>query len=459
MLSVRSRRLPPGVLPLLAAALIVLAVAGNAAALDNMSILYGLREYGEYDDNLFFSSQGQIKETSINTVPDLSIVYDDGKTRWLARGFYRRESFPDNQELSGDYYAISGEFARDLNDHHTFSIVGGYNYSSSLILGQALTEPGQLNVIVPTRGARTTGTNWSPSISSFWSRRFTTTLSYDDSQSFASEGNDLINKSVTLSGAYQLSSSTILQSVIEGTTNRNSGFPFAEQQDADVFTTRVGFSTVLTPRLTMDITAGPQWTREINLPDKVTLIKNIRYKKTDPVLGTFTQPFVKEPGTKVDDTSVSLALAMAINYQINRTTRLAFDATRSSDSGQGVNGTFEQDQVGLTLDRELSRRWHLSIGTRYLRAKSISRAFAILPTVDPETGERDALDSKTFDIPQRLDLKQAFFQPRLDYRFNRWWTAYLGWDHTRFNQGGRGASDFNVNQVMFGLEFRNEARF
>jgi hypothetical protein len=138
---------------------------------------------------------------------------------------------------------------------------------------------------------------------------------------------------------------------------------------------------------------------------------------------------------------------------------LNFDAVRSTDSGQGVSGTFEQDEVGIALDRELSHRWHLSVATRYLRSKSISRDFVVLPTLDPETGEREALDNASFDIPQRFDVKEIFFQPRLDYRFNRWWTAFLGWDHTRYDQGGRGASSYNVNRVTFGLEFRNEANF
>ena len=459
MLSVRSRRLPRGPGPLLVAALIVFGAAGNAAAFDNLRVLYGLREYGEYNDNLFSGTGGKIRETSINTAPDLSILYDDGQTRWLARGTYRRESFPDNREASGDYYAFSGEFSRDLSDRHTFSILGGYTFSSSLVLGQTLTEPGQPQVIVPTRGANTTSTNWSPSISSFWSRRFTTTLSYDDTQSFGSGNNNIFDRSITLSGGYALSPSTAITGVLQGTTNRNRGTLFADQQDANTFAARVGVSRVMTPRLTVELTAGPQWTKEINLPDEVTLIRNFKVKVTDPLYGTSEQVFVKEPNLPVNDTSVSLAFTLGIKYQIDQNTRLAFNAVRSTDSGQGVNGTFQQDTVGIALDRTLSRRWHLNVGARYLRATSIARAFSILPSVDPETGEREALDNASFDIQQRLDSKQFYFQPRLDYRFNRWWTAYLGLDHTRSDQGGRGASKFNVNRVTIGLEFRNEARF
>jgi hypothetical protein len=152
----------------------------------------------------------------------LSILYDDGKTRWLARGNYRRESFPDNQQMSGDYYAISGEFSRELNDRHAFSILGGYSVSSSLVAGEALTEPGQLQVIVPTRGNSTTGTSWSPSISSFWSRRFSTTLTYEANQSFAGQGGNVFNRYIALSGGY-MPSLDGAQAVIRP-TNRNMAF-------------------------------------------------------------------------------------------------------------------------------------------------------------------------------------------------------------------------------------------
>jgi len=443
----------------MAAVLFVLAAAGNAAAFDNLQVLYGLREYGEYNDNLFSTSQGKIPATSVNTVPDLSILYDDGKTRWLARGNYRRESFPEEQSQSGDYFSISGEIARDLNDRHTFSILGGYTVSSSVILGQALTEPGQLQVIVPDRGSRTIGTSWSPAISSFWSRRFATALTYADMQTFTRDGNDVFGRSLSLSGSYVLSPSTVLNAVLQGKTNRNSGTPLADEQNANTFTARFGFSRVMTPRLTLALTAGPQWTREINLPDRVTIVRNAGFKKFDPVLGTFEQAFMKEPGTTVEDTSVSLSFTLGINYQIDRNTRFSLDAIRSTNSGQGVNGTFEQNEVGIALDRELSRRWHLSIGARYVRATSIARDLSILPDLDPETGERVALDNASSDIQQRLDLKQIFFTPRLDYRFNRWWKAYIGWDHIRFEEGGQQASRSNVNRVVLGLQFRDEARF
>jgi len=460
MLSVRWRRLPRGPGPLLVAALMVFGAVGNAAAFDNLRVIYGLREYGEYNDNLFSGTFGKIGGTAINTNPDVSFLYDDGKTRWLARGNYRRESFVENRDASGDYYAFSGEFSRDLSNRHTFSILGGYTFSSSLLLGQALTEPGQPQVIVPTRGASTTSTNWSPSISSFWSRRFTTTLSYDDTRSFGSDNSDIFDRSIALSGGYALSPSTTIIGVLQGGTNRSHGRRFADQQDANTFATRFGFSRVMTPRLTVELSAGPQWTKEINLPDEVTLIRTLTVVPKDALFGPTDAPvFIREPGTKVNDTSMSLAFSLRINYQINQGTRFSLDAGRSTDSGQGVNGTFEQNTLGIALDRTLSSRWHLSVGVRYLRATSIARAFSILPTVDPETGEREALDNASFDIQQRLDSKQFFFQPRLDYRFNRWWTAYLGLGHSRSEQGGRGASKVNVNRVTIGLEFRNEARF
>jgi hypothetical protein len=247
--------------------------------------------------------------------------------------------------------------------------------------------------------------------------------------------------------------------VLQGTASRNAGQPFVDQLDANTFTARVGFSRMFTPRFSMEVTAGPQWTKEINLPEQVTLIRNARIKKFDPVLGTFEQPFLTEPGQEVEDTSVSLAFTLRMNYELNRSTRLSLDAVRSTDSGQGVNGTFEQDEVGLVMTRDLSHRWSLSAGAHFLRAESISRAFSILPSVDPATGEQEALDNKSFDLGQRVNLRQAFFQPRLNYRINRWWTAYLGWDHTRFDNQGRGDSSFNVNAVTLGLEFRDEARF
>jgi len=459
MLFARSRRLPPGVRSLITAALLVLPAAGSAGTFDDLRVLYGLSEYAVYTDSLFYTSVGQTAKVSLNTVPDLSILYDDGKTRWLARGYYRRESFPDERDLSGDYYAISGEFGRELNAHHSFSIVGGYTSSSSTTLGETLTEPGQLEVVVPRRGVRTTGTAWSPSITSFWSRRLTTNLAYEDTQSFTGDGSSLFNRALTLSGAYALSPTTALQVVLQGATYLNRGQPFVDQGDANTFTARVGFSRVMSPRFTMVLTAGPQWTREINLPDQVTLIRNARIKKTDPIFGTSEQLFLTEPGVEVENTSVSLAFSLGMNYRIDGSTSVALEAVRSTDSGQGVNGTFEQDEVGVVLSRGLSRRWQLSVGARYLRGESISRAFAVLPTVDPETGQREALDSKSFDLGQRVNLKQAFFQPRLTFRINRWWSTYLGWDHTRFENQGRGASSLNVNRVTLGLEFRDEARF
>ncbi len=459
MLFSRSRRLPPGVRSLITAALLVLGTAGNAAAFEDLRVLYGLHEYAEYTDNLFFTSVGKTAQVSLNTVPDLSILYDDGKTRWLARGYYRRESFPDEPDLSGDYYAISGEFGRELNAHHSFSVVGGYTSSSSILLGETLTEPGQLNVLVPQRGAGTTATAWSPAITSFWSRRFTTNLAYEDSQSFADEGTDLFNRALTLSGAYALSRTTFLRAVLQGATYRNRGQPFVDQGDANTLTARVGFARVFTPRFSMELTAGPQGTKEINLPEQVTLIRNARIKKCDPVLGTCEQVFLTEPGVMVENTSVSLAFTLVMDYELDRSTRLSLSATRSTDSGQGVNGTFEQDEAGIVATRALSPRWNVSVGARYIRGESVARAFSILPTVDPATGEREALDNKSFDIGQRVNLRQAYFQPRLNFRINRRWSAYLGWDHTRFENQGRGQSSFNVNRVTLGLEFRDEARF
>ena len=459
MFSVRSRRLPPGVLPLIAAVLFVLAAEGNAAAFDNLRVLYGLHEYAEYTDNLFSGSQGKIQEMSVNTVPDLSILYDDGETRWLARGNYHRESFPNEQSLSGDYFSISGEIARDLNDRHTFSILGGYTVASSIILGRALTEPGQLQVLLPDRGSRTEGTAWSPALSSFWSRRFATTLTYGDIQTFTRDGNDQFGRSLSLSGAYVLSPSTVLNAVLLAGRNLSSGTPLADEQNANTFTARFGFSRVMTPRLTLALTAGPQWTREYNLPDRVTLLRNALVKNYHPSDGTFEQEFMKEPGTTVEDTSVSLSFTLGINYQIDRRTWFSLDAIRSTNSGQGVNGTFEENQVGITLDRELSRRWHLSIGARTLRAMSIARDFSIQSNLDPDTGERVAQDNASFDVQQRVNLKQIFFEPRLDYQLNRRWTAYIAWNHNRFDEGGGQSSSINVNRVLLGLQFRDEARF
>ena len=459
MLSVRSRRLPRGPRPLLVAALIVFGAAGNAAAFDNLRVLYGLRESGEYDDNLFSSTQGKIRDVAINTNPDVSFLYDDGKTRWLARGNYRRQSFVRNWDARGDYYAFSGEFSRELDGRHTFSILGGYTVSSSIEPGQPLTEPGQIQVIIPQRGAQSRGISWSPSITSFWSRRFSTTLSYEDTESLSSGGSDLFQRSITLSGGYALSPEMILQVVLQGGAVRNSGLPFAEEQDTNTFTAQVGFSQVVTPRITLQLTAGPQWTREINSPDEVTLIRNFKVKVTDPVFGTSEQVFVKEPNLPVEDTAASLAFTLGIVYQIDQRTRFTLGASRSTDSGQGVSGSFEQDEIRLALSRKLGHRWNLNIGGGFQRSKSISREVSIQTTIDPDTGQREALDVRSFDIPQRLDLTQIFFQPRLDFRINRWWTAFLGWDHTRFETKGSEGSSYNANRVMLGIEFRNEERF
>ncbi|MFQ5457340.1 MAG: hypothetical protein ACE5FC_02645, partial [Myxococcota bacterium] len=138
-----------------------------AFGIDRVTVTHGMREYAEFNDNLFNTREGdedteKIDDIAINTAPDLSILYDDGETRWLARGSYRRESFRDNPDASGNYWAASGEFSRALSERVTFAVLGGYTNFASLELGRTLGEPGQRTVFRPVRGRRTIGTFWSP---------------------------------------------------------------------------------------------------------------------------------------------------------------------------------------------------------------------------------------------------------------------------------------------------------
>jgi len=440
------------------AAILALVGAVPARAVDNLSIIYGLGEYAEYNDNLFNSNKGQVKDTAINTAPDLSILYDDGKTRWLGRGSYRRESFPDNRALSGDYFATSGEFSRELTDRLTFSLLGGYTRQSSVQLGNTLSEPGQLQVIVPTRGAGATGTFWSPELTVFWSKRFRSSLSYSDTQSFSSGGTNLMNRSLMFASAYAFSPRTMGQIVVAGSMNRNSGFAFAEQNDTNGFVARVGLSRVFSRKFTVDLSLGPQWTDQIELPDRVTLLKKIRW--FDQLFGPSDEELpLKQPHTKVDTISLSSAFSLTLNYQWDTNTRLSLAADRSTTSGQGATGTQQQDSVRVTLDRALGQRWRLGLSGGFTRTRSISNQFAILLSKDPVTGERLAQDRRTFDTPLSLDLRQISFQPRIDFRINRYWNAYGTWQFVDYDQTGKNGTRYQLNRVTVGLEYRREERY
>ncbi len=444
---------------LVLAAALTLAGAVPARALDNLSVIYGLGEYAEYNDNLVNSNKGQVKDTAINTAPDLSILYDDGKTRWLARGTYRRESFLDNRSGSGDYFAASGEFSRELTNRVTFSLLGSYTQQQSLLLGSTLTEPGQQSVIIPSRGSPTIGTFWSPELTVFWSRRFRTSLSYSDTQSFSIRGANRIDRALTFTSAYAFSPRTIGQLIVSGSRNRNSGFPFAFLNNTNGFVARVGLSHTFSRRLTVDFSLGPQWTDQIELPDRVTLLKNILITQPGPLFGTFEQVPLKEPHTKVDRIGLSSAFSLALNYQWDANTKLSMAADRSTTSGQGVAGTQQQDSVRVSIDRMLGQRWGLSLSGGVTRTRSIFNQFAILVSKDPVTGETLAQDRKTFDIPRSLKLQQISFQPRINFRINRWWTAYGTWLFVDSEETGQNRGRFQVNRVQIGLEYRREERY
>jgi hypothetical protein len=445
---------------LVIAVVCALAGASPARAWDNLAIIYGLGEYAEYNDNLNNSNKGQIKDTAINTAPDLSIVYDDGKTRWLARGMYRRESFLENRAGSGDYVATSGEFSRVLTDRATFSLLGSYTRQQAFVIGSALTEPGQTPVIVPNRGSTTVGTFWSPELTVFWSRRFRTSLIYSDRQSFSIGSVNQINRDLTFTSAYAFSPQTIGQLIVSGSRSRNSGAPFVFRGDTNGFVAQVGLSHTFSRRLTLDCSAGPQWTDQVMLPDRVTLLKRISSTVFDPLFGTFDQLLVmKEPHKKVNRISLSAAFDLALNYQWDANTRLSVGADRSTTSGQGLAGTQQQDVVRVAVERALGQRWALNLSGAFMRTSSIYNQFAILVSKDPVTGETQAEDRNTFDLPRSQKVEEVNFQPRIDFRINRWWNAYGAWSFVDYRETGSFRTRYQVNRVMLGLEFRREARY
>jgi hypothetical protein len=449
--------------------LIVLTTVAPAGAMDRITLRYGLREYIEFNDNLFFASdeQDKIQDGALNTAPDLSLLHDDGKTRWLVRGSYRRESFLDNREASGDYYALSGEFSRALNNRVTFSLLGGYTRASSVILGRVGEEPGQRDVVRPSRGSLNKATFWSPSLTVFWSRKFRTDLTYEDNQSFTGGGINSIERSLTLSGAYALSPRTVAQASLMGLTNRNSGQPGADMQDSNVFVTRIGFSRVFSPTLTVDISGGPIWTKNVNFPDRVTLIRNavvtecsfngIICSQRDPDTGELL--FLTEPDQKVEDISMSFGLNLGLVYQPDRETTVSLLVSRSTDSGEGASGTQQSDGVRLGITRRLGPRWLMRVAGLYSRRSSVLNELAILSTKDPDTGQQEALDRTSFDLPQSVDQTEITIEPQLTYRINRWLSAFGSWRWTQQREQGTGGTTTVVNRVTVGLEYRGEEYF
>ncbi|MDP3939979.1 MAG: hypothetical protein Q8R92_17820, partial [Deltaproteobacteria bacterium] len=398
------------------AGLLLLVGPVDAAAFDRMVVTYGLREYAEYDDNLFFAVEGEpkISDVAINTAPDLSFLYDDGKTRLLGRASYRRESFIDNREGSGNYYSFSGEFSRLLTDQVSFSLLGGYTNYASLQQGQVLQEPGQRNVIRPIRGAVTEGTVFSPSLSVFWSRRFGTSLTYEDNQSFTEGGLGQIGRSIALNGFYGLSRRTTLRGFLVAQSNRNSRLPLVERSDTDSFAARFGFQHTFSPRLTAELSAGPQWTKDVNTPRNVTVLYNgITEVVVDPVLGLTAPAYVSEPGKKVEDTSLGLSFSLQMSYQLDKRTNLALFAAQGTTSGQGAAGTQLTQELQLTASRHFGSKWNLSVRGAWQKQSSVTKDVSILffpvniggivvQSPDPITGEFAALDRRSFDINARL---------------------------------------------------------
>ncbi len=434
----------------------------EAWGIDRIAVIYGLKEYVEYSDNLFNLSEGddegeKIDDIAVNTAPDLSILYDDGETRWLARGNFRRESFPDNREASGNFWGVSGEFSRALNDRATFSLIGAFNSDSSLVPGRVLSEPGQRAVILPVRGETSEGTFWSPTLTVFWSKRLSTTLSYEDNRSFASSGQNSADRTISLSSAYALTRRTTLKGFLLATANRNRGQAFSDRGDVNTFVARFGFVRVLNRRLTLDFSAGPRWTKTINLPDKVTLLRNtIVQEVVDPVFGLTQPAFLKEPGRKVDDLSVGLSLNLLVSYQVNSKTFISLLVAQGMTTGQGIGGTQETRDATLNLTRVLSPNWSASLRAAVTTRESVPNEFAILVTKDPKTGEILALDRKTFDIDDRAKQRQITLVPRLNYRINQWMTAYASWNWTELKQEFQG-SRTRLNRVQLGLHFRRDA--
>ncbi len=431
----------------------------DAGGFDRMIVTYGLREYAEYNDNLFFAAEGQEKigEVAINTAPDLSFLYDDGRTRLLGRASYRRESFIENREGSGNYYSFSGEFSRQLTGQISFSLLGGYSNAASIEPGQVLQEPGQRIVVRPVRGAVTEGTVFSPSLTVFWSRRFGTALAYEDNQSFTEGGLGSIDRSVSLSGFYALSQNTSLNGSLVGVTNRNLRQPLVDKSDTNSFAARFGFRHTLSPRLTMDLSAGPQWTKDINVPRNVTVLYNgITKAVVDPVLGLTENVFVREAGRRVDDLSLGITFNLGFEYQIDKYTTLSLFAAQGTTSGAGTAGTQKTQQLQVIGSRALSSKWNLSVRGAWVKQTGGDRKYVVLFTPDPFTGEIQALDRRSFDINARLDQRQITFESRVGYRFNSWSDAYVSWNWTEINDGFAGSVS-RVNRVQLGLEFRKDA--
>lgn len=457
----RGRLLGKGLACLAAAFSLGACLPEEAWGIDRIAVIYGLREYAEYNDNLFNASEGggseKIDEISINTAPDISILYDDGETRWLARGSYRRESFPDDPEASGNFGSVSGEISRVLNQRVTFSLLGSYSRFDALELGRVLTEPGQQAVVRPIRGASTTGTFLSPSLTVFWSRRFQTTLSYEHNEGKTSGSFKSIDRSVSLSGVYALTPRSTLNGLLLAQTNRNSGLPFIDRQDVDTVVARFGFNRVFTPKLTINLSAGPQWTKNINLPDKVTLLRNALVEEVvDPVFGLTELAFLKEPGTEVDDLSLSLSLNLQIAYQMNRDTSMSLLLSQGTTSGAGAAGTQETRNVVFNVTRTLNSDWSASLRAGWTQRQSIPTDIAVLVAKDADTGETLALDRNSFGLSDRFEQQQLTVESRLSYRINQWMSAYASWNWTEFKQVSLGART-RVNRVQLGLEFRRDA--
>jgi hypothetical protein len=443
------------------ACLIVLCTAVPAGAIDRITVTYGLRENLTFNDNLFFARSGEdkISDVAINTQPDLSILHDDGETRWLVRGSYRRESFLDNRDASGDYYALSGEFSRALSNRVSFSLLGAFSRSSSIELGRVLEEPGQRDVVRPSRGSISKSTFWSPSLTVFWSRRFRTNLTYEDSQRFSGNALNSVDRSLTLTGSYALSPRTVLQAVLLAAANRNSGSPFVDMQDTNFFVGRVGFSRVISPKLTVELSAGPNWVKDINFPERVTLIRNTIVSKCSFFGITCEPAFLKEPNQKVENLGLSLAFSFLLSYQWDRKTIMSLAASRSTSSGEGAAGTQQSDEVSVELRRTLGPRWDFSLTGQLSRRTSVPNEFSILPTKDPDTGEQQALDRKTFDLQGTQEQRLVTIRPQLNYRFNRWWSAFASWNWTEQDSSVPGNRRILVNQVVLGLDFRREEHY
>ncbi|MDP3936785.1 MAG: hypothetical protein Q8R92_01460, partial [Deltaproteobacteria bacterium] len=325
-------------------------------------------------------------------------------------------------------------------------------------------------VIRPIRGAVTEGTVFSPSLTVFWSRRFGTSLFYEDNQGFTEGGLGSINRTVALSGFYTLSRNTTLSGVLAGATNRSLHFPLVEKSDTNSFTARFGLVHTFSPQLTVDVSAGPQWTKDINAPRNVTALYNgITQAVVDPVLGLTENVFISEAGRKVDDVSLGLSFSLKVSYQVDKKTNLSLFAARGTNSGQGTAGTQETQELQVTGSRAFNSKWNLSVRGAWQRQTSGDRKYSILflPVVingivihspDPVTGEFQALDRKSFDIDARLAQRQLTFEPRLTYRVNPWLDTYVSWNWTESKDEFIGSVS-RVNRLQLGLEFRKDAYY